>query len=332
MPCYTTQSRPEERINGSIARVRPLTCALLALCVCCVCGVCYLVCAATPWLYVGMLFSSFCWHAEDSYLLSMNYLHCGANKTWYAAPGSQALAVQAAMKRHYPALFAQQPNAHHSLTLQMSPHVLHDDYGVDVCHTIQQAGEFVCTFPSAYHCGFSHGFNVGEAVNFAISEWLPFGRQAQELDRQMAHPECFSLQRLIITTVTARLQAATRGVAGSISSKSTDDAILLRELDILIVDEQRDRALCVAAGVTRFVPIASEQPTVKTSQVPMCSICSAYCFLSAVHCSACRLPVVCLSHVEFACSCQSKSSVVVEFRYTIKQLSALRNSLHASLN
>ena len=50
--------------------------------------------------------------------------------------------------------------------------------GVKVVHTVQADGELVVTFPKAFHCGFSHGWNCSEAVNFATMDWLPAGAEA----------------------------------------------------------------------------------------------------------------------------------------------------------
>jgi len=44
---------------------------------------------------------------------------------------------------------------------------------------VQQAGEFVITFPRGYHAGFNLGFNCAESVNFALESWLELGRKAK---------------------------------------------------------------------------------------------------------------------------------------------------------
>ena len=63
---------------------------------------------------------------------------------------------------------------------QLSPSVLKSG-GVPVHRTVQHSGEFVVTFPRAYHCGFNCGFNCAEAVNVAPVDWLVHGQNAAEL-------------------------------------------------------------------------------------------------------------------------------------------------------
>ncbi|EFJ09775.1 hypothetical protein SELMODRAFT_955, partial [Selaginella moellendorffii] len=128
-----------------------------------------------PWLYVGMLFSSFCWHYEDHCFYSVNYLHWGEPKCWYSVPGSAYDAFEEVMRSTFPDLFHAQPDLLFQLVTMLNPAVLRDK-GVPVCTTLQEPGNFVITFPRSYHGGFNHGFNCAEAVNFAPLDWIPFGR------------------------------------------------------------------------------------------------------------------------------------------------------------
>ena len=151
-----------------------------------------------PWLYVGMLFTSFCWHNEDNYLYSINYNHMGAVKQWYGVPGEQAKNFDKVAKEFLWESFQDSPDLLHHMTTQISPSLLAAN-NVPVCQARHDPKTFLVTFPKSYHCGFSYGFNIGEAVNFATSDWLTFGSDADERYRKLARQSVFSHQRLLFT-------------------------------------------------------------------------------------------------------------------------------------
>ncbi|KAL2635636.1 hypothetical protein R1flu_007115 [Riccia fluitans] len=153
----------------------------------------------SPMVYIGMLFSWFAWHVEDHELHSLNYLHTGAAKTWYAVPGDAAPALEEAVRVHgYGGQLS--TRAAFSLlgekTTVMSPEVL-VAAGVPCCRLVQNAGEYVVTFPRAYHLGFSHGFNCGEAANFATPGWLDVAKDAAARRAAMSYLPMLSHQQLL---------------------------------------------------------------------------------------------------------------------------------------
>jgi len=51
--------------------------------------------------------------------------------------------------------------------------------GIKLTRAIQRPGEFVISRAAAYHSGFNAGYNIAEAVNFALPAWISVGEKAK---------------------------------------------------------------------------------------------------------------------------------------------------------
>jgi JmjC domain, hydroxylase len=150
----------------------------------------------TPYLYFGMWRATFAWHVEDMDLFSINYIHFGAGKFWYAVPQARASALEQTMRGEP---WENSALSHLFIDLSLTGHfpepsrcpqfLRHKSYlaspmmlAKTSCRPntlVQHAGEFVITFPRGYHAGFNLGFNCAESVNFALESWIELGRKAQ---------------------------------------------------------------------------------------------------------------------------------------------------------
>ncbi|KAL2942708.1 putative lysine-specific demethylase JMJ16 [Bienertia sinuspersici] len=286
-----------------------------------------------PWLYVGMCFSSFCWHVEDHHLYSLNFMHFGAPKLWYGVPGCDAIKLEDAMKKHLPDLFDEQPDLLHKLVTQLSPSIL-KAAGVPVYRCVQNAGEFVMTFPRAYHAGFNCGFNCAEAVNVAPIDWLPHGLNAVELYREQRRKTTISHDKLLLGAAREAVKAnwelnlLRKNTMDNLRWKEVcgRDGILAKSLRARVSTENvRREFLC------KFSKALKMENSFDATTERECSICFFDLHLSAAgcHCSPDRF--ACLNHAKQLCSCDWDGKFFL-FRYDITELNLLVDALEGKLS
>lgn len=286
-----------------------------------------------PWLYVGMCFSSFCWHVEDHHLYSLNYLHFGDPKIWYGVPGSHAVGLEKAMKKILPDLFKEQPDLLHELVTQLSPTVLKSE-GVPVYRAIQHSGEFVLTFPRAYHSGFNCGFNCAEAVNVAPVDWLQHGQSAVELYSRQFRKTSLSHDKLLLGSAMQAIQALweilveKKENTKNLSWKKVcgNDGILTKALkERVITEEERLRQL---PAHLQLIKIGKESDSKDDRE---CFSCFYDLHLSSVSCKCSPDRFACLKHANLTCSCESQCSFAL-VRYTVEELRRLVEALEFNLD
>ncbi|KAJ0802542.1 putative [histone H3]-dimethyl-L-lysine(36) demethylase [Helianthus annuus] len=245
-----------------------------------------------PMLYIGMLFSMFAWHVEDHYLYSVNYHHCGAAKTWYGVPGHAALDFEKVVREKVytnDILSADGEDGAFDVLLGKTtlfpPNIL-SQHNVPVYKAVQKPGEFVVTFPRAYHAGFSHGFNCTEAVNFAIGDWFLLGSVASHryalLNRipLLPHEELLCKESMILHS------------SMGYEDRSCEDGISHRHIKAAFVNLIRfQHRIRWCLMKTRGYRGASTH----SHGTILCSVCKRDCYVAYINCG-CYLHPVCLRH------------------------------------
>jgi histone demethylase JARID1 len=263
-----------------------------------------------PWVYVGMIFSTFCWHNEDHFAYSANYQHFGATKTWYGIPAEDTRKFEDAMREAVPELFETQPDLLFQLVTLLTPEHL-KKAGVRVYALDQRAGQFVITFPQAYHAGFNHGFNFNEAVNFAPSDWEPYGLAGVQRLKEFRKQPCFSHDELLWTAAEGATSGLTIQTAKWLAPAL--DRIHKREVDQrehFINKHLEDNAHACVLTVDPHVACALTFQLLD-EDVPeeeyQCSYCKSYAYLSRFKCNRSG-KFLCIQHAGHHACCDMSES------------------------
>ncbi|ESW19401.1 hypothetical protein PHAVU_006G121800 [Phaseolus vulgaris] len=247
-----------------------------------------------PMLYIGMLFSMFAWHVEDHYLYSINYNHSGASKTWYGVPGYAASQFEKIVLQH---VYCNKILTKHGedgafrflaqKTTMFPPNVMlqHD---VEVYKAVQNPGEFIITFPRAYHAGFSHGFNCGEAVNFANDEWFPLGAAASRRYALLRMMPLIPYEEILCKEAMFVYKSSrVRSSKNKPEDKASYNAIVQPFLHLMqfymtyLLQQKSSRNL---------------QRSSNTSGLVICRICHRDCYVAYLLCKYCFSHPICLFH------------------------------------
>ncbi|EXJ60475.1 histone demethylase JARID1 [Cladophialophora yegresii CBS 114405] len=286
-----------------------------------------------PWLYVGMCFSTFCWHNEDHYAYSANYQHFGATKTWYGIPGKDAYRFEDAMRKAVPELFETQPDLLFQLVTILPPNQLRKA-GVEVYALDQRAGQFVITFPQAYHAGFNHGFNFNEAVNFAPADWEPFGEAGVQRLQEFRRQPCFSHDELLFTAAGSDTTIKTAKWLGPALERTRNRELAERENFVAMHKRHSPHDDCTFDTLAEQPPeacgliIKIENSELEEEEY-QCCYCKAFSYLSQFRCHRSG-KVTCLLHPEVADCCADSpeerlkgSNHSLLLRYTNHELSSI---------
>lgn len=138
-----------------------------------------------PYINIGMLYTWFAMHCEDSDLASVNYLHAGEPKYWLCVPKSEAEKMKTILIDSLNTKYHYDCDTVYRHKCFIADEALLVQHGIKYTKLIQKPGEFVFTLYGAFHWGYNGGFNICESMNLASPKF----RQIYE-EAVICGPDC----------------------------------------------------------------------------------------------------------------------------------------------
>ncbi|PHT75009.1 hypothetical protein T459_22286 [Capsicum annuum] len=183
---------------------------------------------------------------------------------WYGVPGADAIKLEAAMRKHLPEVIESNLHLIKKVT-QLSPSILKSE-GVPVYRVVQNPGDFVLTFPRAYHAG----FNCAEAVNVAPVDWLAHGQNGIEL-YQGKLSAIYRWARQDLGLALSSYVNKERQLAGKLSCKPEESVVKETSSGLPIASVKKEKNDGNAALLTKASSSAFPLPKDKQSREPLAS-------------------------------------------------------------
>ncbi|XP_071958106.1 protein Jumonji-like [Antedon mediterranea] len=288
-----------------------------------------------PLTKISMLYSTDTWQCNQHALATIDYLHTGAPKIWYCVPASHHEQAKQVIKNEFPqqitSILHPLNNANFKCMVPISSFL---KAGIPVYRLVQEAGQFVVTWPGMAIATVSCGYNVAEVVGFATASWLGRGQSAFSIFQDLKESCQFSFEHLL-TLVTAQ-----SNLHGNTYLMDQVLAFLMdiRDREVILRRDLADRGMKTAI---RFVDQESparirdkrskQVSAVETGDENICCVCKCPCYLSMVVQEK-ESRIFCLSHgLEAAKKPKICRTLKLMYRYAEDELNTMIVDLQTSM-